>query len=540
MPASSEQIASENKAKQVSISWSWSPDDPLVAEVFFEEFAAQGQSVFVASGDNGAYSPTQPYFYPAEDPWVTAVGGTSLATNGAGGAWVSESAWVGSGGGVSPDGLPIPGWQAGIATSSNGGSSTLRNVPDVAMEANTDNYDCNMGQCSGGWGGTSFAAPRWAGFMALVNEQAAKYGWSSTGFLSIPIYSIAESPDYSSVLHDIATGNNGSVAGYSFNAMAGYDLVTGWGSPNGSGLIDALAPPVSNSFSLAASPNILTINPGMSTQTNITVTRTGTFSGAVNLTITGLPSGVTASFAPSSTTGNSLLTLTAGTGILGGPFFPQIAGKSGSLTATANLSLTVNAPTGVISISSPSVPLVSSVAQSFKPGVAIAVTGTLLGQYQNLAMQWAEGSNPSTGWGANGVTLNGSLSQPALNQTIGTWDTSSITKADYYTIRISAAFSGVAHSASTVVYLDPSLLTSNWPKWFDAWSQQFDGPVPFLDSDGNTRLAGKHNLLHSCNAGSSPDSDLLAGWIIDRFPAVRAERIVVSTRGRESRSRRRR
>ncbi len=487
-------IASENKAKQVSISWSWMPDDPLVAEVFFEEFAAQGQSVFVASGDNGAYSPSQPYYYPAEDPWVTAVGGTNLVTNGAGGVWVSEAAWGGSGGGVSPDGLPIPGYQAGVATSSNGGSATLRNVPDVAMEANTDNYSCYINTqaqhvCSGGWGGTSFAAPRWAGFMALVNEQASKGGWSPTGFLNIPLYSMAENTQYSSVLHDIATGNNGIDADHRFDATAGYDLVTGWGSPNGSGLIDALAPPVSNGFSLAASPDAVTINPGTSAQINITVTRTGTFSAAVDLSITGLPSGVTASFAPRSTTGNSILTLTAGTGILGGPFLPQIAGKSGSLTATANLSLFVNAPTGVVSISVPAVPLVPSVAQSFKPGVAISVTGSLLGQYQNLVMQWAEGSNPTTGWSAAGVALNGSLSQPALNQTIGTWDTSSITTADYYTIRISASFSGVAHAASTVVYMDPSLFTSNWPKWFNAWTRPFEGPVPYTDSNGNTGLA---------------------------------------------------
>jgi subtilase family serine protease len=55
-------IASENLARQISISWSWSPDDPLTVDPIFEEFAAQGQSVFVASGDSGAYSPS-----PAEE-----------------------------------------------------------------------------------------------------------------------------------------------------------------------------------------------------------------------------------------------------------------------------------------------------------------------------------------------------------------------------------------------------------------------------------------------------------------------------------------
>jgi subtilase family serine protease len=75
-----------------------------------------------------------------------------------------------TGGGISPDGVAIPSWQTGVANSSNLGSTTLRNVPDAAMEANTDNYDCDMGVCSGIWGGTSFAAPRWATFTALISD----------------------------------------------------------------------------------------------------------------------------------------------------------------------------------------------------------------------------------------------------------------------------------------------------------------------------------------------------------------------------------
>ena len=72
-----------------------------------------------------------------------------MTTNGAGGPWHSETAWNQSGGGITPDGIPIPNWQAGVANTSNGGSTTLRNVPDVAAEADFDNYDCNMGTCKG-------------------------------------------------------------------------------------------------------------------------------------------------------------------------------------------------------------------------------------------------------------------------------------------------------------------------------------------------------------------------------------------------------
>ena len=123
--------------------------------------AAQGQTFFAASGDDGAFqSSISPYFYPAESQFVTAVGGTHLTTTGAGGSWSSEVAWnsegYGSGGGISPDQIAIPSWQSGLANSSNGGSTTLRNVPDVAMEADFDNYACNLGTCSSSAAGTSF------------------------------------------------------------------------------------------------------------------------------------------------------------------------------------------------------------------------------------------------------------------------------------------------------------------------------------------------------------------------------------------------
>ena len=87
-------IATENIAKQISCSWMWAPGDPGADDPFFEEFAAQGQSFFAASGDSGAYPSLSSDYYPAEDAYVTAVGGTDLATVGADGAWSSETAWI--------------------------------------------------------------------------------------------------------------------------------------------------------------------------------------------------------------------------------------------------------------------------------------------------------------------------------------------------------------------------------------------------------------------------------------------------------------
>jgi subtilase family serine protease len=238
------QMATDNIAKQLSCSWGWNPDDTTQLDPIFQEFAAQGQNLFVASGDAGAYtgSNTTDNSYPAESVYVVAVGGTDLVTNGAGGSWQSETAWSDSSGGPADDGFAIPSWQAGVANSANQASTTVRNVPDVAAEANTDNYTCDQGSCSGDYGGTSFAAPRWAGFLALVNQQVASGGNnSSLSFVNPAIYSIGQSSSYNSAFHDITSGNNNNGQGQSFNAVVGYDLVTGWGSPNGQNLINELS-----------------------------------------------------------------------------------------------------------------------------------------------------------------------------------------------------------------------------------------------------------------------------------------------------------
>ncbi len=189
--------------------------------------------MFAASGDSGAFTTSSSY--PADDVNVTAVGGTDLTTAGAGGAWSSETAWSDSGGGFVAS-QPIPSWQKAAINSSNHGSTTLRNVPDVSAEANFDNYACGNGSCGGGWGGTSFASPRWAAFIALVNQQAAAAGKPPVGFLNPTIYSIGAGANYHSVLHDVTSGSNGS-----FSATSAYDLVTGWGSPNGQTFINTLS-----------------------------------------------------------------------------------------------------------------------------------------------------------------------------------------------------------------------------------------------------------------------------------------------------------
>ncbi len=342
-------MASENIAKQLSCSWSWDPDDPGVDDVFFKEFAAQGQSFFAASGDDGAFDyAVSPYFYPAEDAYVTAVGATHLTTSN--GAWAAESAWNssgrGTGGGISPDGIPIPGWQSGFPNASNAGSTTLRNVPDVAMEGDFDNYNCAGGSCNGATAGTSFAAPRWAGFMALVNQQAVNNGTApagGVGFINPLLYAVAAGSSYNSDFHDPATGNNDTAAQpVWFNAVPGYDLATGVGSPNGQNLINALVGPQVPGFWLQSSSSTVTLNQGSSGSASVTVTSGGGFNGSVTFAVTsGLPTGVTASFSPNPTTGSTVLTLTATSSAPLNTATVTVTGTSGTLTATTNLSVTV-------------------------------------------------------------------------------------------------------------------------------------------------------------------------------------------------------
>jgi len=245
-------MATDNIAKQLSNSWWWSPDDPATDDPYFEEMAAQGQTLFSISGDVGAYVGDDGLDegYPAEDVHLTVVGGTALTTSGPGGPWQSEVAWNdggdGSGGGPADDGaryFPIQSWQIPVINSANGGSTTLRNSPDVALQADFDNYICyDNGQCGTDWGGTSFATPRWAAWLALVNQQMVSNGYpAGLGFINPSLYSIGQSSRYNSDYHDITVGNNDTDGQSRFyNAVLGYDLVTGWGSMNGRSLMASL------------------------------------------------------------------------------------------------------------------------------------------------------------------------------------------------------------------------------------------------------------------------------------------------------------
>ena len=222
----------------LSSSWYWSPLDPTQDDPFFKKFAAQGQSFFEAAGDSGAWRTTNTW-WPMESQYVISVGGTDLTTKGPGKGWASETVWVDGGGGISPDDFPIPSWQKlkGVITKANKGSTKYRNGPDVSANSNFTFYVCadQRGCTANNYGGTSFAAPMWAGYLALANQQAAAHKDKAPGFINPTIYPLGLTKGYATAFHDITVGSNG------FPATKGYDLATGWGSPNGAGLINALA-----------------------------------------------------------------------------------------------------------------------------------------------------------------------------------------------------------------------------------------------------------------------------------------------------------
>ncbi len=327
-------------SKQISCSWGWSPADTTTLDPYFEQMASQGQNFFAASGDSAKWSSSNTA-WPADDANVVSVGGTDLTTVSAGGAWKSETAWSDSGGGNSPASIPIPSWQLPVDTCS-GCSKTLRNGPDVSAEANFDYYYCgDQKACGTGLGGTSFAAPLWAGYLALANQQAAANG-ESIGYINPIIYPQAElgGTSYSTIFHDITSGSCGNSSG------TGYDLCTGWGSPNGSGLINLLAP-----------------TGGLTSQT-ITFTTNAPSSAAYNSTFSvaaTASSGLTVAFTASGScsvvdhgTGSATYTMTSGTGTCsvianqaGNATYaaaPTVTQTTNATTASQTITFTTNAP----------------------------------------------------------------------------------------------------------------------------------------------------------------------------------------------------
>ncbi|MFJ1753666.1 protease pro-enzyme activation domain-containing protein [Kitasatospora sp. NPDC088134] len=238
-------IVADNRVSVISISWGSCEPDTTASSMTavnnsFKQAAAQGISIFSASGDDGSRdctrstsgSTVKAVDFPASSPYNTGVGGTNLKVSGT--TYSSESAWSTAGGGVSTQ-FAKPTWQTGT-----GVSGTMRTVPDVSSNADPNSGFAiyTQGTSSAGWqvyGGTSAAAPLWSGFAALYNQKALAAAKPVLGEANPKIYAVTNSASYGSAFHDVTSGAN-----QDFSTKAGYDQVTGWGTPIADGLATAL------------------------------------------------------------------------------------------------------------------------------------------------------------------------------------------------------------------------------------------------------------------------------------------------------------
>lgn len=231
-----QQIGQEKKISVLSISWGGceaarDKNGMKSVDDAFKQIASEGIAVFSASGDDGSAdckrqngSTDNAVDFPASDPFVTGVGGTSLTDGG--GKYGSEKAWNGSGGGTSTV-FDAPKFQKG----DNG----KRTVPDVSADADpATGYAIYSNTGSGnGWGtvgGTSAAAPLWAGWALDYGQKAGK----PLGSANDALYQAAGAQG-GKAFHDVTDGSNGG-----FKAGPGYDQVTGNGTPDGNELLKAL------------------------------------------------------------------------------------------------------------------------------------------------------------------------------------------------------------------------------------------------------------------------------------------------------------
>jgi kumamolisin len=237
-----------NKPSVISISWgnpekNWTEQAMTSFDEAFQAAAALGVTICCAAGDAGSGDENPDYGtpdglahadFPGSSPSVLCCGGTRLsATNGkisAETVWNEDPLRSAGGGGVS-DFFALPAYQAaaGVPPSANPGGRIGRGVPDVAADADpATGYEVRVDGQNTVFGGTSAVAPLWAGLIALMNQKLKK----PVGFLNPLLYDAAV---HKEAFHDITVGDIGAYA-----AKAGWDPCTGWGTPNGTGLLHAL------------------------------------------------------------------------------------------------------------------------------------------------------------------------------------------------------------------------------------------------------------------------------------------------------------
>lgn len=341
----------------------------------WQQAAAQGITVFVAAGDSGAAGCDSASASRAvagrgvnglcSSPYSVCVGGTQFSdsnyglywgasntgTMGSAVSYIPEAAWNASGGsglwaggGGASSVYAKPGWQNGVGVPADG----RRDVPDVSLTAAVhDGYLLFMNGNNMVCGGTSASSPSFAGLMALVvQSRGTRQGSANPVF-----YSLANNQRFggAAVFHDTTAGNN-SVPGVSgFSAVAGYDMATGLGSVDANVLVSHWSDAAGAAgIHLSLSSSAVSVTRGAGGTVTARVSLSGGFNAPVTLAVTGLPSGVFASFVSAALVapgaGTSVLTLTATTKAKPGRYAVTVSASAGgsSVAQIAVVSLTVN------------------------------------------------------------------------------------------------------------------------------------------------------------------------------------------------------
>ncbi|HEX5547335.1 MAG TPA: protease pro-enzyme activation domain-containing protein [Ktedonobacterales bacterium] len=362
------QIVTDNFAKVVSTSWglceTFTGSSELQAlDNIFQQGAAQGQAFFAASGDAGAYdcgNTSLGVDSPASDPHMVGVSGTNLQTD-SGGSYLSESAWsdpsdysrgpegAGGGGGLSTY-FAKPSYQTGPGTT-NLYSNGKRQVPDVSADADPNtgySVYCTV-SASGcpGWGevgGTSAAAPLWAGIAADLNQYLAANSMSGLGNASATLYSLFNTTQPYAPYHDIINNNN-----LYYHATIGYDLATGIGTPDVWNIAHDLYDLHSGSdFSFSASPTSLVLAPGSGATVTINTALTTGSPGSIVLSASVSSPGPTVSLSPTSITvgGSSTLTVNTSPSLAAGYYSVIVNGTEGVTSQNITIPVTVTSSSG--------------------------------------------------------------------------------------------------------------------------------------------------------------------------------------------------
>jgi len=309
-------------------------------------FAGAGMSYLAATGDSGTA-----VSWPAVSPNVLAVGGTSLSYSGSGAR--SETSWTRTGGGISAY-TATPAYQR-VTTLPGAVSLPRRTVADVGFNADpaTGQFVAVIAQGSTAvnWvsaGGTSLSTPQWAGLVAAANALRAQAGKTVLGQPHTALYGqVAATPGgYAAAFADIKTGSHGTCS--TCTAKAGYDQLTGLGTPNGSALLTALsgatvtAPvvtptptPVPKAQAPIISTSALTGVAGKALTGSFTVSDPAAL--AMAITISGVPSGMKLSIS------GSTLLISWASPVTGKYTLSVSALNAAGLTSTGSVPVTINA-----------------------------------------------------------------------------------------------------------------------------------------------------------------------------------------------------